>query len=571
MKTVIEQIKDRLPITEVLSSYITITPSGTQFKARCPFHNEKTPSFHISPERGFYYCFGCGAKGDIFSFVQQFEGLDFKGSLKLLAERAGVKLTNQASSYVDTDPVYEILEKATLTYQNLLKNSPEAEKYLSDRGLLKETIEDFRIGYAPNEWRTIESSCKDEASRNIALRAGLIKKTEGLPAQAGKIYDRFRKRILFPLSDSSGRVIGFSGRIFPDDGEGPKYLNSPETEVFQKSKTLFGFDKAKFHIKKHNFAILVEGQFDLVLSHQAGFRNTVASSGTAVSEESAQDQFSNLAVLSRLTPHLFLAFDGDEAGQSAMDRAALVALSLGMNPKVVALPKGVDPADYIKTNGAEAWKERLKESKHFIEHHLNLIRNQTHSPHVFVQTIKEKIFPFLTRVSSPMEKNLYISMISKEIGMSESAISDELSKAVVPIKTISQVQANNKSKELSAYERLTALRKLFPSEAIEKIVEPINTLSVGDILFSAPALEEELLDRALATVEKEYGSLNEDDRGKVAKELVSKVIDSFLTSTRGTYSLELRQAEVKGNEDEVARLSQILEQINKRRHERGGA
>ena len=355
MKTVVETIKERLPITEVLSSYIAVQQSGNQFKAKCPFHNERTASFYISADRGLYYCFGCGAKGDIFSFIEQFEGLDFKGTLKLLAERAGVPITSNAGSYNDTDPVYEMLEKATLKYQSILKETPEALNYLLGRGILKETIDDFRIGYVKDEWRTIENLCKTDSEKEIAIRAGLIKKTEG------KIYDRFRKRILFPLTDSSGRVVGFSGRNFPEDDKGPKYLNSPETEVFQKSKLLFGFDKAKFHIKKHNFAILVEGQMDLVISHQAGFKNTVASSGTAVSEDSAQDPFSNLSVLSRLTPNLFLAFDGDKAGQSAMDRAALVALSLGMNPKVVVLPEGIDPADFIKENGVEAWKEKLKE------------------------------------------------------------------------------------------------------------------------------------------------------------------------------------------------------------------
>ncbi len=560
MKTVFETIKDRLPITEVLSSYITVQQSGSQFKAKCPFHNERTASFNISAERGLYYCFGCGAKGDIFTFVEQFEGLDKKGALKLLADRAGVTLTNNPL-VSDTDGVYEILEKATNIYQKLLNESSSAQTYLEKRGLLKETIDAFRIGYVADEWRTIESLCKNDKDQSIAVRAGLIKKTEG------KVYDRFRKRILFPLNDSSGRVIGFSGRSFPDDGEGPKYLNSPETEIFQKSKTLFGFDKAKFHIKKNNFAILVEGQFDLVLSHQAGFRNTVASSGTAVSEESAQDPFSNLAVLSRLTPHLFLAFDGDEAGQKAMDRAALVALSLGMNPKVVVLPEGVDPADLIKEQGADAWKEKLKESKHFIEHHLYLIKKQSLSPHVFVRTIKEKLFPFLARVASAMEKNLYITMISQETGMPSESIVEELKKVnTLLVSPVGQDKIKN-TEESTPYERLTAIRKCFGSDAIEKVIEPLNTLFTGDILFSAPAIPQDRLDRALAIVEKDYSSLSNDDQIKIAQELVIKITDTFLTNVRIEYSRDLRQAETEGNEIEVDRLSDLIQQINKRRHD----
>lgn len=562
MNTVFETIKDRLPITEVLSSYITVVQSGSQYKAKCPFHNERTASFNISADRGLYYCFGCGAKGDIFTFVEQFEGLDKKGALKLLAERAGVVLTGQSGVQTDTDPVYEALEKATVLYQEVLKKTPSAAAYLESRGILKETIDSFRIGYAPDDWRTIESTASTTVQKDILLRAGLTKKTEN------KVYDRFRKRITFPLSDSSGRVIGFSGRSFPEEEGSPKYLNSPETEVFQKSKTLFGFDKAKFHIKKHNFAILVEGQMDLVISHQAGFKNTVASSGTAVSEDSALDPFSNLSVLSRLTTNLFLAFDGDSAGQKAMDRAALVALSLGMNPKVVVLPEGVDPADFIREKGVDAWKECLKKSKHFIEHHLSLIRKESQSPHLFVKTIKEKLFPFLARVASGMEKNLYITKISEETGMPAGIIAEELSKTVVVVPTKEVAPKTiSRSNDSTPYERLTALRKRFTSPVIEASAEVLNTLVVGDIIFSVPPVEEERLERALIVVEQEYGALTEETRVEVCKELVDKITQEFLTTLRLTYGKELKRAEEEGNEEEIGRLSTILNEITKRRHE----
>lgn len=562
MSTVFETIKDRLPITEVLSSYITVIQSGSQYKAKCPFHNERTPSFNISAERGLYYCFGCGAKGDIFTFVEQFEGLDKKGALRLLAQRAGVELTESFIPETDTDGVYNILEKATILYQDILKETPNSLEYLLKRGLTKETIESFRIGYAPDEWRTIESACKNQEEKSFASRAGLTKQTEG------KVYDRFRKRIMFPLTDSSGRVIGFSGRSFPEDENSPKYLNSPETEVFQKSKTLFGFDKAKIHIRKNNFAILVEGQMDLVISHQYGFKNTVASSGTAVSEDSASDPFSNLSVLSRLTPNLFLAFDGDSAGVKAMDRAALVALSLGMNPKVVVLPEGVDPADYIKEHGADAWKERLKESKHFIDHHLSLIKKQSLSPHIFVKTIKEKMFPFLARVSSIMEKNLYITRIAEEIGMPASVISEELLRFSPMKKEEVILSTENKTKkDVTPYERLTALRKIFNSEKIEKVSESLNNLFVGDEIFSAPSVNPESLERAQVIVENEYRSLSDSDRERVAKELVDKVTQEFLSYSRLKYTKELKDAERENNEEEIQRLSKILNEITLRRHE----
>ena len=218
MATVFETIKDRLPITDVLSTYITLVPAGSQFKAKCPFHNERTPSFSVSPERGLYYCFGCGAKGDIFNFVEQFEGLDKRGALKVLADRAGVVLTRDNVERASADPLYELLEKTTTQYQSLLTNTPTALQYLHDRGLSDETIKEFRIGYVSDEWRTVAGQCSTSAELSFAERAGLIKKTED-----GRYYDRFRRRIMFRMSDSSGRVIGFSGRMFPDGAdEGPK-------------------------------------------------------------------------------------------------------------------------------------------------------------------------------------------------------------------------------------------------------------------------------------------------------------------------------------------------------------
>ncbi|MES2224458.1 MAG: DNA primase, partial [Patescibacteria group bacterium] len=413
-----EQIKQRLPISEVLSTYITLEPSGTQFKARCPFHNEKTASFSVSSERGLFYCFGCGAKGDIFNFVEMFEGLDKKGALKVLADRAGIVLTAQHEKVEATDSVYKALETTAEKYQQYLMQNPDALAYLKNRGLNEETIKQFRIGYAPTEWRNIAAAI-DAQSQEYYERAGLIKKTEK------GYYDRFRGRIMFPMSDSSGRIVAFSGRMFPDTPEGPKYLNSPETEVFQKSRILFGFDKAKLAIKKHNFAILVEGQMDLVLSHQAGFKNTVATSGTAVSETVVGDAGAQLSVMARLTPNLFLAFDGDNAGQKAMERAALVALSLGMNPKVVALPEGVDPADFVSKEGTDAWKELLKRGEHFILHTLHVIQKTATSAYQLKQALRTRLFPFLQRVSSAVERQLYISTIAAESSLGIKDVTDD--------------------------------------------------------------------------------------------------------------------------------------------------
>lgn len=567
MATVFETIKDRLPINEVIASYIPVTGSGSSYKARCPFHNEKTPSFNISADKGFYYCFGCGAKGDIFNFVEQFEGLDKRGALKVLAEKAGVTLEDKKySEKNDFEGIYQILEKATDFYQKNLLENAEVISYLENRGLTKESIKDFRIGYANDSWQDIVSLCKSKEDLAFATRAGLVKKTPKTEGKSERDYDVFRKRIMFPICDSGGRVIAFSGRSFPEDEKSSKYLNSPETEIFHKSKVLFGFDKAKFHIKKNNFAILVEGQIDLVLSHQKGFRNTVATSGTAISEDAKTDRFSNLAVLSRLSPNLFMAFDGDVAGAKALDRASLVALSLGMNPKVVYLPNGKDPADCLSEFGTDFWKDSLKDSRHFIDHHLQLLKKEKLSPFVFTEKVKQKIFPFLARVSSPIEKNLYINDISKEISLDAKTILEELSQYKTDLKTDNSYENIKSQKiQISAYERLTALRKEFPSEEIEEVSKSLDSLSFDGQIFSVPSIDENNLEISSILVKREYKDLKDKEKTMLAKELVENIKKDFFNEMKSKYSTLLKDLEKTEDQEEIDRVTKLLQELHKMR------
>lgn len=566
MQSIFEQIKDRLSITDVLASYITLIPSGSNFKAKCPFHNERSASFSISPERGLYYCFGCGARGDIFTFIEQFEGIDRKGALKILAERAGVELVHTTVPRERTDALYEILESATTRYQQELARRPDVIAYLHARGITDATIALFRIGYAPDEWRFVAHACNSEIESQYAERAGLIKKTEK------GYYDRFRKRVMFPLKDASGRIVGFSGRIFPEDTthdvQNPKYLNSPETELFQKSRILFGFDKAKNAIRTHNFAILVEGQMDCVLSHQAGFTNTVATSGTAVSDQAAADPTANLVVLSRLTPHIFLAFDGDTAGQKALTRAAIVALSLGMNPKVVPLTDGKDPADFIVENGGDAWKQLLKKSQHFILHQLASIDRTTLSPHMLVQALRQKVFPFLIRVTSPIEQGTYREAIAKEFGISEIDIAKELELFSQQQPTSVQFSESETSEEVvESGERLVAFMKRYPVEGTDHIRHQYETLAFDNYRYTSPDISEERMVQLLALVEKEYDVLHEHERLDLMKELFKKVREQFFDSIRTTLTHALRQAERTLNEEEAHVLLEKLQMLNRRRHE----
>jgi DNA primase len=565
MASVFEQIKDRLTITDVLSTYITVIASGTNYKAKCPFHNERSASFSISPDRGLYYCFGCGAKGDIFTFVEAFEGVDKKGALKILADRAGVELTREYAPRESTDGLFDILESTATRYQHELARSPAILKYLYDRGLTDATIATFRIGYAPDEWRFVADATKDEADAVLAERAGLIKKTPK------GYYDRFRKRVMFPLMDASGRIVGFSGRLYPSDQDGdkqsPKYLNSPETELFQKSRILFGFDKAKTAIRSHHFAILVEGQMDCVLAHQAGFKNTVATSGTAVSETAAADPTANLVVLARLTPHVFLAFDGDTAGQKALDHAAIVALGLGMNPKVVPLPIGVDPADYIKEHGADGWKALLKESKHFILHQLASINRHEMSAHVLVQTLKDRIFPFLVRVASPIEQGTYIEAIAKELDLAKDAIVRELElfKQAKPIEQAS-VATQPSTDAVSITERFVGLVKRYPTEDAQAQQQKLTALSFEEYQFVVPEIDEGRMAQILALVERDYSVLSTEDREALIRELARKLAEQFLGDVRTKLTRALESAEKESNDERSQKILASLHILNQRRH-----
>lgn len=445
MSSPVDKIKERLSIVDVVSSYLTIEKAGKNYKAKCPFHNEKTPSFSISPERGAYYCFGCGAKGDIFSFVEHFEGTNFLGALKILAERAGIPLTEFKNKEKDkTDIFYEIMEEAALFFENNFSKNIEARSYLLGRGLNDVSIKSFRIGYAPESWNLLfDYLVKKGFKREDIEIVGLIKNKDN------RFYDRFRGRIMFPINDSSGRVIAFTGRIFKQNNNGveeAKYLNSPDTPLFNKSNILFGLDKAKSEIRTKDYSIVVEGQMDLILSHQAGFKNTVAVSGTAFTDTTVdhESKINNLGLVRRLSSNIIFAYDGDDAGVRAANRSALIALSLDMQVKVAIFPKGKDPADIIGED-YKKWEEIIKNKTDIISFHLNRICENTEDRESRRKQIETKIFPFLLMINSLIKKSNYIKEISDKTAISESAISEDYKK----YEKIQGLNNNNLKKEIN--------------------------------------------------------------------------------------------------------------------------
>lgn len=457
MASTAERIKERLGIVDVISSYIKVESAGANFKARCPFHNEKTPSFFISPSRNTYYCFGCGQKGDIFSFVQEYEKLDFMGALKVLAERAGVPLEEfKSDAYKKSERQYKILEMAADFYARLLwmpEPAPGAAAlaYLIDRGLTEQSAKEWRIGYAPDEWRSVSAYLINQKidghliSLDEMEQVGLIKQSNENGQR--KSYDRFRSRIMFPLFDSSGRVVGFSGRIFGkaaeggQDGAAAKYLNSPDSQVFNKSEVLYGFDRAKHEIRQWGYAILVEGQMDLLMSHQVGAKNAIATSGTALTSL-------HLEKIGRMTKNLIFMYDADNAGYGATRRGERLAIEQGFDVKVVTLPKGEDPASLIKKDKA-AFIAALKKSTHVVEYYLGVLMEKypateidadgnvrERSRHELINAIEKEIVPDIALTPSSIKRGELISLVAArglKSKIDEKRISDEVDALVQKI------------------------------------------------------------------------------------------------------------------------------------------
>jgi len=422
----VEKIKERLGIVDVVRSYIPVEKAGASYKAKCPFHNEKTASFNISPERNVYYCFGCGARGDIFTFVEEFEGLDFAGALTFLADKAGVQLSGVSKKDTSLqESLYRVMEEALLYYEKEYTSSPEASLYLQERGVGEATIASFRIGFAPDGWRHLyDFLSKKGFSDSLLEKAGLIKASEKKENETSRFYDRFRNRIMFPIMDSAGRVIAFSGRTLEKRDDVAKYINSPETELFNKSDVLYGYDKAKTHIRNANACILVEGQVDLLMAHQAGFPYTVASSGTSFTG-------SHLARIKRMTDTLIIAFDRDRAGLLSTKKTALMALGVGMNVKVALLPEGKDPALMIQED-KEGWIHLVKTAPHVIEVFLREITKKYTDKREYWQHIKKHILPLISVVPDAIDRSFFVDETQKVSGIPKYSIEDELKKVVLP-------------------------------------------------------------------------------------------------------------------------------------------
>ncbi len=438
MSSPVEQIKARLNIVEVVQSYVKLQKTGVNFKANCPFHSEKTPSFFVSPTRDSWHCFGCSRGGDIFSFVMEIEGVEFPEALKILANRAGVELKPIDPKYkTEQTQLFQLMEEAKKFYESELKKNKEVIDYLKERGLKGETAKRFGIGFAPNGWRNLHDWLKGKNYFDLAIeKSGMVVKSEK------GYYDRFRNRIMFPLYNSSSQIIGFSGRIFgkEDETTGGKYINTPQTILYDKSKILYGFDRAKNEIRKKDSCILVEGQMDVIMSHQAGIINTAAVSGTALTND-------HLRIIKRLTNNIIMAFDKDEAGREAAGRGIDLALAEGFEVKVAVVPLGKDPAEAIKEN-LEGWEKAVLEAKNIIEFFLDTLKNR--------KEIEKSVLPYIAILPSEMEKAHWVAETAKRLGINEEAVWEELRRLDIK----SKAGAPTGASELNQKESISRLQLL---------------------------------------------------------------------------------------------------------------
>ena len=439
MSTDLEEIKNRLNIVDILGQYLRLTKAGTNYRALCPFHNEKSPSFMVSEEKQIWHCFGCQKGGDIFSFVMEMEGLEFYDALKLLAERAGVELKKNAPGTQEKkNRTLEILELATKFYEVQLWKGAGKEKivsYLKERGLTEETIKLFRLGYAPNGWRNILSFLLNRGYKiEEVLRTGLL--VEKKDAQisnfqfpisnkipSSKSYDRFRDRIIFPIADYSGKVLGYSARVAPGGDESQaKYVNSPETEVYHKSNVLYGLDKARNEIKQQDFVLLVEGNMDVIAAYQAGIKNVVAVSGTALTP-------TQLDILKRYTKNIKMLFDMDSAGEAATRKSLKLCFAKEINAQIVELLSGKDAAD-VARNHPEKLREAVAASKSAMQYLFDKAFSTYDKSKVEdKKKISANLLEMLNEFSSEIEKSHWLKKIAGELEVSESVLTGELKKA----------------------------------------------------------------------------------------------------------------------------------------------
>jgi len=481
MDSQIEEIKNKLNVLDIVGSYVKLSKTGINYRGLCPFHSEKGPSFFVSPSRQMWKCFGCGKGGDIFEFIKEIEGVEFGDALRLLASKAGVELKRENPKVVsERKKLYEICDLACSFFEKQLGNSAygkEAKEYLLKRGIKEESIKKWRLGYSPDTWQGLSDFLVGRGyTRDEIVRAGLAVQSD----KGNDPYDRFRGRIIFPIFDLNSQVIGFTARVFPAHGGSAsggkdavvaKYINTPQTILYDKSSVLYGLNFAKVAVRKDNQCVLTEGQTDTIMCHQAGFENTVAVSGTALTPR-------HLNTLKRYTDNLLLSFDMDVAGDNATKKGINLAESQGFNIKVVNTYSGAkDPAEIILDN-PENWKKSVENARTIMDFYFDsaFARFSKDDPKG-KKEIGRIILPAIKRLQNKIEQSHWVQKLAEKLGVSQEAVLEELKTTkidstymplteVIPVQTI--------GKNLSAEGR----KKLIEDKIVSLVLKDPNNLNL---------------------------------------------------------------------------------------------
>ncbi len=521
----VEEVKNKLDVVEVIGGYIKLKKTGANYRGVCPFHSEKTPSFFVSPARQMWKCFGCGEGSSIFDFVMKIEGVEFGDALRILAQKAGVQLTQQNPQLASArQKLYEICELSCKFFEKQLEASikgKEAEKYLLGRGISKESIKKWRLGYSPNTWQGLSDFLVGKGYQREELeRAGLVVKSE----TKQNYYDRFRGRIIFPVFDLGSQVIGFGARVFEKiegEKEVAKYINTPQTLLYDKSHTLYGLNFSKIEIRKENRCVITEGYTDTIMAHQAGFGNTIAVSGTALTS-------SHLVMLKRYTENLLLAFDMDVAGDNATKRSISLAQEAGFNIKIIKQTKAdSDPADVIKEDPKE-WQKSLDQARSILDFYFDsATAKYDKSTPEGKKEIGKVILPAIKRMPNKIEQSFWIQKLASVLSVREQDVIEELKKTVIDFEFEPSIAEVGVVKEVKNF--LPIGRKRVLEEKIISLIlknpENLGAISADYLQFFSQKIKS-----LLEALKQEHALAQTDDIKKDFKKVVDDLIAKYNSS-----------------------------------------
>lgn len=551
----VELIKEKLDLVEFLRSYLTLLPAGRNFKALCPFHQEKTPSFIVSPERKIWHCFGCSEGGDLIKFVMKYENLEFPEALRFLAEKAGLEIqTMSPREQKEFGVLYDIHEKAKDFFRKELLKANAAREYLKQRKLEETTLDEFELGYAPGGETLTLHLLKSGYDINDVVRAGLAHKS-----LSGLYRDRFQGRIIFPITNHLGRIVAFTGRLLPGDiSEMPKYLNSPETPIFKKSKILYGFHKSKNFVAEAKSVFLVEGQMDFLSAWQSGVKNAVAVSGTGLTPQ-------HLERLRRLADSVVISFDNDEAGFKALERNLDIFNSFDFHVKVVNLGSYKDPAEACESDPAflkQAVEWARPAMKHIFEIYFSEKAREISSISVKKRVVKH-LLSMVKKIKSAVEQNIWIKELAEYSGIGENALLAEL-ESLGPVEIFGQntredISSENRRSRLDLIaERLITLALAKQDEFMSLLKTKCEQLPpIYRAMIDEPFRETAGIFEMRASFE--FADLPVEILKNEFSELIVHLEIESLKKEADALKAKMQEVEIKGGE---AEMSEILSQFN---------